>query len=57
MGTTASSTTGEFFGCSITCLAENFLRVRAVEVLRDTPGGELVFVGDEQNLWRFLNDQ
>ncbi|KAJ7862670.1 hypothetical protein B0H14DRAFT_3444608 [Mycena olivaceomarginata] len=32
-------------------------RARAVEVLRDTPVGELVFVGDEQNLWRFLNDQ
>ncbi|KAJ7812658.1 hypothetical protein B0H14DRAFT_3478699 [Mycena olivaceomarginata] len=32
-------------------------RARAVEALRDTPGGELVFVGDEQNLWRFLDDQ
>ncbi|KAJ7826467.1 hypothetical protein B0H14DRAFT_2595789 [Mycena olivaceomarginata] len=32
-------------------------RARAVEVLGDTPGGELVFVGDEQNLWRFLDDQ
>ncbi|KAJ7803079.1 hypothetical protein B0H14DRAFT_3487822 [Mycena olivaceomarginata] len=32
-------------------------RARAVEVLKDTPGGELVFVGDEQNLWRFLDDQ
>ncbi|KAJ7832650.1 hypothetical protein B0H14DRAFT_3463263 [Mycena olivaceomarginata] len=30
---------------------------RAVEVLKDTPRGELVFVGDEQNLWRFLDDQ
>ncbi|KAJ7813874.1 hypothetical protein B0H14DRAFT_2604542 [Mycena olivaceomarginata] len=39
------------------CLAENVLRARAVEVLKDTPGGELVFVGDEQNLWRFLDDQ
>jgi hypothetical protein len=43
--------------CNITCLAEYFLRARAVEVLKDTPGGELVFVGDEQNLWRFLDDQ
>ncbi|KAJ7719763.1 hypothetical protein B0H14DRAFT_2642889 [Mycena olivaceomarginata] len=32
-------------------------QARAVEVLKDTPGGELVFVGDEQNLWRFLDDQ
>jgi hypothetical protein len=45
------------FGCPITRLAENLLRARAVEVLGDTPGGELVFVGDEQNLWRFLDDQ
>ncbi|KAJ7834693.1 hypothetical protein B0H14DRAFT_3461855 [Mycena olivaceomarginata] len=32
-------------------------RVRALDVLKDTPGGELMFVGDEQNLWRFLDDQ
>ncbi|KAJ7896324.1 hypothetical protein B0H14DRAFT_3425682 [Mycena olivaceomarginata] len=32
-------------------------RARAVEVLEDTPGGELIFVGDKQNLWRFLDDQ
>jgi hypothetical protein len=38
-------------------LADTFFRARAVEVLKDTPGGELVFVGDEQNLWRFLDDQ
>ncbi|KAJ7798451.1 hypothetical protein B0H14DRAFT_2617876 [Mycena olivaceomarginata] len=32
-------------------------RARTVEVFKDTPGGELVFVGDEQNLWHLLDDQ
>jgi hypothetical protein len=26
-----------------------------VDVLQETPGGELVFVGDERRLWEFLN--
>ncbi|KAJ7751848.1 hypothetical protein B0H14DRAFT_3601961 [Mycena olivaceomarginata] len=30
-------------------------RERAVEVLQQTPGGELVFVGDEQRLWELLD--
>ncbi|KAJ7809277.1 hypothetical protein B0H14DRAFT_3759971 [Mycena olivaceomarginata] len=30
-------------------------RERAVEVLQQTPGGELIFVGDEQRLWELLN--
>jgi hypothetical protein len=38
-------------------LADTFFRERAVEVLKDTPGGELVFVGNKQNLWHFLDDQ
>ncbi|KAJ7847587.1 hypothetical protein B0H14DRAFT_3453674 [Mycena olivaceomarginata] len=29
---------------------------RAVEVLQQTPGGELVFVGDERRLWEFLDE-
>jgi hypothetical protein len=32
-----------------------FFSARAVEVLQETPGGELVFVGDERCLWEFLD--
>ncbi|KAJ7849711.1 hypothetical protein B0H14DRAFT_3452403 [Mycena olivaceomarginata] len=30
-------------------------RARAVDVLNETPGGELVFISDKQRLWQFLD--
>jgi hypothetical protein len=35
--------------------ADLFFSARAVEVLRETPNAELVFIGDEQRLWQFLD--
>jgi hypothetical protein len=53
---TVSSITGEFCKCPIANSAHNsFFSERTVEVLQQTPSGELVFVGDERRLWELLD--
>jgi hypothetical protein len=54
---TTSSMTGEFCERPIASSAhDSSFSEHVVEVLQQTPGGELVFVGDERRLWELLDN-